>query len=173
MKLDGDNLFPTLPDSTRLQNCCSLDTHSNFFFRFVNTSPHSVVGKGVSFLADSGFNPLAGCRTSPNPSGACCGIVQYKRPAVQLYPLGLKASYVRQTQRQVNLPFLTFRFVSLIHQAAFFRIGAMRLVKAILFHLAIFYGSKQTKSRTASDMDVTLNTDLAGFENIRDIKKVL
>ena len=28
-------------------------------------------------------------------------------------------------------------------------------------------------SRTASDMDGTLHTDLAGFENIRDIKKVL
>ena len=29
------------------------------------------------------------------------------------------------------------------------------------------------KARTASDMDGTLHTDLAGFENIRDIKKVL
>ena len=29
------------------------------------------------------------------------------------------------------------------------------------------------KSRTASDMDGTLHTDLAGFENIRNIKKVL
>ena len=30
-----------------------------------------------------------------------------------------------------------------------------------------------TQARTASDMDGTLHTDLAGFENIRDIKKVL
>ena len=29
------------------------------------------------------------------------------------------------------------------------------------------------RARTASDMDGTLHTDLAGFENIRDIKKVL
>ena len=29
------------------------------------------------------------------------------------------------------------------------------------------------KSRTASDMDGTLHTDLAGLENIRGIKKVL
>ena len=29
------------------------------------------------------------------------------------------------------------------------------------------------KPRTASDMDATLHTDLAGFENVRDIKKVL
>ena len=28
-------------------------------------------------------------------------------------------------------------------------------------------------SRTASDMDRTLHTDLAGFENVRDIKKVI
>ena len=28
-------------------------------------------------------------------------------------------------------------------------------------------------ARTALDMDGTLHTDLAGFENIRDIKKVL
>ena len=30
-----------------------------------------------------------------------------------------------------------------------------------------------TNSRTASDVDGTLHTDLAGFENIRDIKKVI
>ena len=32
---------------------------------------------------------------------------------------------------------------------------------------------KWVQSRTASDMDGTLHTDLAGFENIRGIKKVL
>ena len=32
------------------------------------------------------------------------------------------------------------------------------------------YDSQYAQSRTASDMDGTLHTDLAGFENIRDVK---
>ena len=39
--------------------------------------------------------------------------------------------------------------------------------------LSMSYHIKVAYTRTASDMDGTLHTDLAGFENIRDIKKVL
>ena len=35
-----------------------------------------------------------------------------------------------------------FRFISLIHSAKFLRIGAKRLVKAILIYQSIFYGGK-------------------------------
>ena len=35
-----------------------------------------------------------------------------------------------------------FRFISLIHSAKFLRIGAKKLVKAILIYQSIFYGGK-------------------------------